>query len=136
MLERSRQERKRAALDAEAEENRDEGEARVDLTVDDKPLESAVVHDNWQNDPAERARRIYHWWVTHITADRSKMFYFSEALRLIVLVQPSSAAVERVFSQLQYIRHICGDKMLADMLNLRLLLRCNDGLEDSFDDQE
>ena len=59
---------------------------------------------------------------------------FSHALRFVVLAQPSSAATERVFSQLQFIHRVCGDRQLEDMLNLRTIIRCNDGLTSNFDD--
>jgi hypothetical protein len=54
-------------------------------------------------------------------------------LRLIVLAQPSSAATERVFSQLQFIRRVCGDAMLEDVVCMRTLVRCNHGLCDDFE---
>jgi hypothetical protein len=55
------------------------------------------------------------------------------ALRLIVLVQPSSAAAERVFSQLQFIRRVRGDAMLEDVVCMRTLVLCNHGLCDGFE---
>jgi hypothetical protein len=135
---RSLREKKRAMMDAEAEVNREEGSDGLrtfaNLNISDLPLRSAMPFKDWEDDPAERARRIYFWWQVHILGKRSGIYYFSEALRLIVLSQPSSAAIERVFSQLQYIRRVCGDRTMADLLNLRLLIRCNDGLVDSFED--
>jgi hypothetical protein len=50
------------------------------------------------------------------------------ALRLIVLEQPSSAATERAFLQLQFIRRVCGDAILEDVVCMRTLIRCNHGL--------
>jgi hypothetical protein len=64
-----------------------------------------------------------------ILNDSSEIKYFARAIRL---VQPSSAACERVFSQLQqYIRHTC-DQPLEDVLEFRLLMRCNNKLESSY----
>ncbi|KAL7525749.1 hypothetical protein ACHAXR_001139 [Thalassiosira sp. AJA248-18] len=46
--------------------------------------------------------------------------------RLIVLVQLSSCSVERVFSKLEKIRHVCGEKLYDDMMaEVRLFLQCN-----------
>ena len=59
-----------------------------------------------------------------------------KAVKLISLSQKSSAAVERVFSQLTFIRRAraVGDKTVRQMLELELraLIRCNNGLEDNF----
>ena len=59
---------------------------------------------NWEDDPGERARRIYEWWrsLMNITG-KSALPRFCHALRIVVLNQPSSAATERVFSQLNFI---------------------------------
>ena len=46
-------------------------------------------------------------------------------LRLIVTVQVSSAAVERVFSQLTFIRRAIGDKATRDVLETGAFIRCN-----------
>ena len=44
----------------------------------------------------------------------------------------SSAFVERVFSQLAFIRRVAGDSASRDVLELRTLIRVNNGLmEDS-----
>lgn len=55
-----------------------------------------------------------------------------KAVKLIALSQTSSAAVERVFSQLTFIRRAVGDYTVRQMLELRALIRCNNGLEDNF----
>ena len=57
---------------------------------------------------------------------------FYKAVRLIALSQASSAAVERVFSRLTFIRRIVGDSIVGDMLELRAFLRCNNGLVSDF----
>jgi hypothetical protein len=44
---------------------------------------------------------------------------------MVVLVQPSSAAAERIFTQLKLIVDACGESMLLDMLEFRLFQRCN-----------
>ena len=55
--------------------------------------------------------------------------YFEKAVTIVATVQVSSAAVERVFSQLTFIRRALGDNTLRDMVELRALIHCNKGLE-------
>jgi hypothetical protein len=52
-------------------------------------------YKTWEDDPAEEARRIWIWW----SECRDEFTSFSTALRLVALVQTSSASVERLFSQ-------------------------------------
>ena len=59
-------------------------------------------------------------------------FEFEEAASLVAVVQVSSAAVERVFSQLTYIRHAVKDNTSHEMMELRALIHCNTGLESDF----
>ena len=49
---------------------------------------------------------------------------WKHAIRLVVLVQPSSAAAERIFTQLKKIVDACAESMLPDMLEFRLFQRC------------
>lgn len=79
--------------------------------------------DNWKDDPGEFARRIYSWWQAMNKLDSKDITYFVKALVLIVLVQPSSCSVERIFSQLQFIQRACGPKMIESTLELRTKLR-------------
>ena len=59
---------------------------------------------------------------------------FQIAARLVATVQVSSASVERVFSQLTFIRRVVGDTTSSDVLESRALVRCHgDELLDSFD---
>ena len=51
---------------------------------------------DWKQDPVERARRLWEWWVPRVGEFR----FWTKALRLVALVQPSSAEVERLFSQI------------------------------------
>jgi hypothetical protein len=90
-------------------------------------------YDSWKYDPGKRARRIWGWWITWFNTNNTIFVKSSLAHPLVVLVQASSVASERVFSQLQYIRSVCGDKLLEEVLNLRTLIRCNAGLLDNFD---
>jgi len=57
---------------------------------------------------------------------------FYEAVRLIAVTQASSAAAERVFSQLTFIRRAVGDATLKDMMELRSFIRCNNGYVNDF----
>ena len=61
-----------------------------------------------------------------------KLKHFCAAVKLVVLIQTSSASVERVYSQLNFLCHILGDKTIRDNLELRALIRCNKGLESDF----
>ena len=59
-----------------------------------------------------------------------------EALRLVALVQASSAFVERIFSQLTFIRRTMGDRIERDSLESRALIGFNSGLLEEFNDVE
>ena len=87
---------------------------------------------DWKNDPGERSRRIYEWWKSIMNGHNTRLKYFTLAVCLIATVQTSSAASERVFSQLNFIRRVVGDKTLEDLLELRCFVRCNSGLEDNY----
>jgi hypothetical protein len=54
----------------------------------------------WKNDPIESARRIWEWWRAK-KDDDVRIRHLVVAARLVVLVQVSSAPVERVFSQVK-----------------------------------
>jgi hypothetical protein len=70
------------------------------------------------------ARRIWEWWKTKVTY--VKLFdYWPTALRLVVLVQPSSAFVERAFSQVKHIVDQLGVSALQSNIEARLMVRCN-----------
>jgi hypothetical protein len=83
---------------------------------------------NWKKDG-----RVYEWWTTAML-ERSDTVLSScfKAVRIIALAQTSSAAVERVFSQLTFFRRAVGDDTLRQMMELRALIRCNSGLDDDF----
>jgi len=55
----------------------------------------------------------------------TKFRTFAEAVNLVVSVQSSSAASERVLSQLSFVRRIAGDATLQDLLELRCFIHCN-----------
>ena len=49
----------------------------------------------WKDDDAEYGRRIWKWW----GSKHSLFTAFDRAVRVVALIQPSSASVERVFSR-------------------------------------
>jgi len=89
-----------------------------------------VAETDWKKDPGEKADRIWRWWRPIVaTGSISRNFpCYHLALRLVGLVQVSSCAVERVFSQLKYIRDRCGDNIYEDMLEIRMFAQCNGDL--------
>ena len=105
-----------------------EGELREGGNID----RVDITAKNWKDDPGERARRIYEWWRMIMNDKIVKLRHFSEAARIVCLIQPSSAAAERVFSQLTFIRRVVGDNTLQDILELRAFIRCNKGLGNDF----
>ena len=54
---------------------------------------------------------------------------FAIALRIVVLSQLSSCAVERAFSILKAMRDKLNDNTLEDMAEIRMFLECNGELE-------
>lgn len=132
--ERARREQQRIAI-ANAEEDTDTPLAAAlpaHVTIQEVLPNDIRHYDSWQDDAGERSRRIWEWWRTWFSSNNT-FVKIRHALRLIALAQPSSAATERVFSQLQFIRRVCGDAMLEDLLCMRTLVRCNQGLCDNFD---
>lgn len=53
--------------------------------------------DLWKDDLGEQAQRIWEWWRTWFTSKQQVFLKFARALRLVVLVQTSSAATELQF---------------------------------------
>ena len=90
------------------------------------------LNNDWKQDVGERSRRIYAWWMVVMNEKKDEIPYFQKAVRLVAVVQASSAAVERVFSQLTFIRRAVGDSTLRDTMELRSFIRCNNGLVADF----
>ena len=61
---------------------------------------------------------------------------FEKAVKLLALVKVSSAFVEHVFSQLAFIRRAIGDVASRDMMELRTLIRVNNGLMENYGARE
>lgn len=127
------------------EDTEDHEVGEVDAVIDIEALVQEAGEDDvgqdtyrklhWKDDIGERARRVYDWWRTAMTERKdSSIPRFYEAVKLIAVTQVSSAAAERVFSQLFFIRRAVGDKTLQDMMELRTFIRCNNGFSDDFND--
>ena len=99
------------------------GAAKYDKSLETKIAKDPTKYQNmtWEDDPIEVARRRWEWW----RAKRGKFTYFSKAARLVVLVQVSSAAVERIFSQVKYILEQIGDSALEENIECRMMERVN-----------
>jgi hypothetical protein len=78
---------------------------------------------SWKEDISERARRIWEFW--RMKGDSDKLPSFAKAARLVVLVQVSSASVERVFSQVKLLFDTIKEKGLQDNIEVRLYERLN-----------
>jgi len=63
---------------------------------------------------------------------KSALPRFCEALRIVVLNQSSSAAAERVFSELNFTRRAVGDQIIEDQVELRSFFRCNNNQEEYY----
>jgi hypothetical protein len=82
---------------------------------------------SWEDGASEKARRIWEWW--RVRVHHVKIFhYWPIALRLVALVQPSSARMERVFSQLKLVLDSVGSSCLEETVEARMLVRENKGL--------
>ena len=80
----------------------------------------------------ERSRRVYDWWRMLLNEKQGDVPAFKKAVKLLACVQVSSAFVERVFSQLAFIRRAVGDSASRDVLELRTLIRVNNGLMEDY----
>ena len=90
-----------------------------------------------KRNPGEKASRIWEWWRLRICESKNpNLTFFAKAIRVVVLTQLSSCAVERVFSQLKLIRDTCGDNMMEDMLEIRMFERCNGNLSELYDNND
>jgi hypothetical protein len=94
----------------------------LDSDSDDTPRVIRVK--DWKEDAIEKARRIWEWW-----RDRVDFFKFwPTAARLVALVQPSSAVMERVFSQLKLTLETIGYSAREKTVEARMFARENRGI--------
>ena len=99
----------------------------LDEIIDDDNDGRINNNDDWKKDPGQYARRIYEWWSSNYKCNYKNISSFIVSLRLIVLIQPSSCSIERVFSQLQYIHRACGNHILKSTLEMRTMMRYERG---------
>ena len=60
-------------------------------------FDPVVMGNDWKNDPGELATRIWEWWRVQVhDVENPKLMFFAHAIKLVVLTQLSSCAVERV----------------------------------------
>jgi hypothetical protein len=134
-------EREQRQTDGESEEDGGDGFIGVEAAIHVATVAEQANDDNfrypsdWKRDVGERARRVYDWWRV-IMNDNRGVPTFQEAVtvRLIATTttQVSSAAVERVFSQLTFIRRAVGDLATQQVLETRAFVRCNNSMGDDF----
>ena len=94
----------------------DSAELRADAGAD--------VAVAWTQNPGEKARRIWEWWRARLV--KNDVFtFFKLAIRLVVLVQASSAAVERANSRLKRIFDVLGENAPTDLIEYRLFRALN-----------
>ena len=100
-----------------------EGAEKYDKDLREKAEEDPVKYAGrtWMDDRVETARRVWEWW----RAKRHLFTYFSMAARLVATVLISSAAVERVFSQIKLIVEAVGNSALEETLETRVMERVN-----------
>ena len=91
-----------------------------------------IDNSDWKKDMGERSRRVCDWWRMLLNEKLGNVPAFKKAVKLLACVQVSSAFVERVFSQLAFIRRAVGDKVSRDVLELRTLIRVNNGLMEDY----
>ena len=103
------------------EEDEDDDEDDDD---DDEKFSLKPEVKKWEDDPTEKARRIWEWWRHRVKPPLPAFIFWATAVRLVALVQPSSAAVERLFSELKLILEQVG-RGLTKTIQGRLMARYN-----------
>jgi len=79
----------------------------------------------WEDGPMEAALRIWEWWWVRVWKV-SVFKYCPLALRLVALVQTSSARIKRFFSQLNIILETTGYKASEKTVEARLFMLVNE----------
>ena len=104
---------------------------------DIKVIAKAVAKDDisvllnnadWKKDMGEISRRVYDWWRMLLNDKSGSLPKFRKVVKLIALLQLSSAFVERVVSQLAFICRTIGNSTSRYVMELRTLIRVNNGL--------
>jgi hypothetical protein len=116
-----------AKLKRAAEVRRGGSSALPAAAVQDRESLVAASIKDWKDDKIEVARRIWEWWRARVVGV-SVFKFWPLALRLVVLVQPSSAKMERIFSQLKLTLEAVGCVCLEKTVETRLFVRENAAL--------
>ena len=58
--------------------------------------------NEWKQDVGERSRQVYGWWRMLVNERKDSVPCFLRAATLVAIVQVSSAAIERIYSQLTF----------------------------------
>ena len=117
-------------FDWESVGKRKQYKSRSQRRAKKKSLDGEIIVEDWKQDVGEKASRIWEWWRVRIyEAKNTKLEYFAMAVRVVVLTQLSSCAIERIFSQLKLIVDSCGENMFEDMLEIRMRERNNGKIE-------
>jgi hypothetical protein len=79
------------------------------------------TNKTWKEDYSEYGRRVWKWWGSR----KYRFIHATKAVKLVALIQTSSAFVERVFSQVQLITREIGEERLRDNIETRVMRRVN-----------
>ena len=79
------------------------------------------TNKTWKEDYSEYGRRVWKWWGSR----KHRFIHATKAVKLVALIQTSSAFVERVFSQVQLITREIGEEGLRDNIETRVMRRVN-----------
>ena len=91
-----------------------------------------LANADWKKDMGERSCRVYDWWRMLLNDKSGSLPKFRKVVKLIALVQLSSAFVERVVSQLAFICRTIGNSTSRYVMELRTLIRVNNGLMENY----
>ena len=83
--------------------------------------EQTGMNKTWKEDYSEYGRRVWKWWGSR----KHRFTYVTKAVKLVALIQTSSAFVERVFSQVRLITCEIGEEALRDNIETRVMRRVN-----------
>ena len=118
-LERIRQETENCEFELELIDGAEEYNRNLE-----KLNEINGINKTWKEDYSEYERRVWKWWGTR----KHRFIHVTKAVKLVALIQTSSAYVERVFSQVQLITREIGEDGLRDNIETRVMRRVNNNV--------